>query len=79
VFQWLGQGEGLIPSEPYPAGWPLRQYPTMLHRAIVDGVTNNDLPEGLMIAHDPVRLAFGVLLASSNGPTAKHCYCYVLG
>jgi len=33
-------------------------------------VTNNDLPEGLMIAHDPVRLAFGVLLASSNGPTA---------
>nr|XP_016930227.1 serpin B10-like isoform X2 [Drosophila suzukii] len=70
VFQWLGQGEGLIPSEPYPAGWPLRQYPTMLHRAIVDGVTNNDLPEGLMIAHDPVRLAFGALLASSNGPTA---------
>ncbi|XP_016961650.1 ovalbumin-like [Drosophila biarmipes] len=70
VFQWLGQGEGLIPSERYPDRWPPRQYPTLLHRAIVDGVTNNDMPEGLMIAQDAMRKAFGVLLASSNGSTA---------
>ncbi|XP_016998461.3 serpin B9-like [Drosophila takahashii] len=69
LCQWFCQGEGLIPSEPYPAGWPARQYPTLLHRAIVDGV-HNDMPEGLMIGHETLRTAFGVLLASSNGSTA---------
>ncbi|XP_016972293.1 ovalbumin-like [Drosophila rhopaloa] len=70
LCQWFGPGEGLIPSELYPAGWPARQYPTVLHKAIVDGVSSNEIPDGLMIAHDTLTTAFGVLLASSNGSTA---------
>ncbi|KAI8042919.1 alaserpin-like [Drosophila gunungcola] len=67
---WIAPGEGLIPSELYPAGWPARQYPTTLHRAIVDGVATNEVPNGLMIAHDSLMTAFGALLASSDGSTA---------
>ncbi|XP_017059493.2 serpin B10-like [Drosophila ficusphila] len=67
--QWFVRIEGSIRSELYPKGWPNRQYATTLHRAIAEGASN-DISPGVMIAHESLKTAFGVLLASSGGSTS---------
>ncbi|XP_022220186.2 uncharacterized protein LOC111072551 [Drosophila obscura] len=66
---WIGPSREIIPTERYPDGWPQRQYATLLHRAIVDGI-EIFVPNGVAISHENVRAALGILFHGSNGSTA---------